>query len=453
MVICSKHNFMKKFFTLITANTILFLSAGAQRLATEDFDYEAGQLTDIGGGLNVSGGVWTDFSGTGNYLQVNDGNLGYPNYTTDPAIDSRHLNLDTSKSSSEDAYLTFTAQTANTIYSTFLLNLLTLDYLPLHTSDSAEYFAAFLSSTSTSSYYCRVYARQGSSPGTYNLGVSAQSYKSTAINWVATDLAINSTHLVTMGYQIIDGANNDVAKLWVDEAFSSSEPAAQASSVFLVGTESTDAGRFALRQSYSTAIIGATPKCEIDAIKISTEWGDATLPVTLKSFTASSQNGSIALNWVSVNEVNMKEYVVERSADARNFSAIGIVPAKNSGTENSYGYTDVKALNGAAYYRLKMTDKDGSYHYSVVIPASAKLLKQLAVLGGIVNSNLVVSHPVAVSGALLRIVSLNGNVVATQHVQSGMSQTIMDVSRLASGNYIAMFINGTEKQSVQFAKQ
>ncbi|MEP7320226.1 MAG: T9SS type A sorting domain-containing protein, partial [Panacibacter sp.] len=298
------------------------------------------------------------------------------------------------------------------------------DNLPLNISDSAEYFVSYLPGTSTSSYFCRLFARQGAAPGTFNLGIASQAYKSTPISWIATDLTLNTTHLVTIGYELIPGPNNDdVAKLWVNAGYSATEPPAQASSVFLVGSEPAEASRLALRQAYGSATTGATPKCEIDAIKISTSWADATLPVTLKSFIANSQNGAINLSWVTENEINMKEYVIERSIDTRNFTSIGTLAAKNSGMENNYSYTD------------------------------SKTLQRLMVLGGIVNNNLVISHAVATNGAMLKIISLNGTITATQHIQTGASQTVMDVSKLASGNYIAMFINGNEKQTVQFAKR
>ena len=37
----------------------------------EEFEYTTGQLTDLNGGANVSGGNWIDFSGSGNPIMVN----------------------------------------------------------------------------------------------------------------------------------------------------------------------------------------------------------------------------------------------------------------------------------------------------------------------------------------------------------------------------------------------
>lgn len=443
---------MKKIFTLLLVSSGLFFSASAQRLLNEDFNYAAGQLTAASGGANVSNGVWTGFSGTGKFIPVVEGSLTYPNYSSNPTTDSRHILLDTASGSAEDAYANFEAQTTGTVYISFLISVLDTVKLVEHSSDTSEYFIAMLPSTSTSTYFARLFIRKGSVDNTVNLGIAAQGYSSTPVSWVSADLPINTTHLVTMAYEKKDGANNDEAKLWVNEPFTANEPAAQASSVFLIGSESSNTGRMAFRQSFSSNL-RSTPKCRIDAIKISKTWADATLPVTLKSFTASYQNGNIGLSWSTVNEINMKAYQVERSVDAKNFVTIGTVVARNSGNENNYSYLDLKTLNGTSYYRLKMVDMDGSYRYSTIIAGSAKILQQLTVLGGVVNNNLIISHAVSGNGAMLKILSMNGNAVAVHNIQSGVSQTILNVSSLASGNYIAVYLNGNEKQSVQFVKQ
>src|SRR2546425_4467281 len=50
-----------------------------------------------------------------------------------------------------------------------------------------------------------------------------------------------------------------------------------------------------------------------------------------------------------------------RSIDSRNFSAIGNVIAGNNSNTNNYSFTDILPLQGKAYYRLKMIDRDGQY--------------------------------------------------------------------------------------------
>ncbi|WP_162903006.1 Ig-like domain-containing protein [Taibaiella koreensis] len=91
-----------------------------------------------------------------------------------------------------------------------------------------------------------------------------------------------------------------------------------------------------------------------------------TLPVELVRFTAVEQAPcQVVLSWLTGKEEHLREFTVEWSKDGKYFVPAGIVPAKGSG--NSYQYIPDHAGEGAAYYRLKMTDLDGSFRYSPVV--------------------------------------------------------------------------------------
>ena len=92
--------------------------------------------------------------------------------------------------------------------------------------------------------------------------------------------------------------------------------------------------------------------------------GTHPLPVGLISFEAIKQAKKVLLQWITENESNADKYIVERSADGVNFSAIGSVTAFNSINKNNYNFTDLQPLPGLNFYRLKMLDKDATYLYS-----------------------------------------------------------------------------------------
>jgi len=99
------------------------------------------------------------------------------------------------------------------------------------------------------------------------------------------------------------------------------------------------------------------------------------LPVQLISFTAKNiDNKTSALNWQVAQEINLKKYQIERSADGLNFASIGSVAATALTT---YSYNDAAPLTGKNYYRLKITDINGSFKYSetrvVEIKSNVKL--------------------------------------------------------------------------------
>jgi hypothetical protein len=93
---------------------------------------------------------------------------------------------------------------------------------------------------------------------------------------------------------------------------------------------------------------------------------DGALPVSLLSFNASYADQKVNLAWKTANEVNVNRFEVETSLNGKDFNTVGTVSARNAGATVTYSYVHPIRLNGTAFYRLKMIDKDGSFTYSSV---------------------------------------------------------------------------------------
>jgi Reeler domain len=102
-----------------------------------------------------------------------------------------------------------------------------------------------------------------------------------------------------------------------------------------------------------------------------------TIPVVLSRFTASMGNNfTVQLQWETAQEQNSDVFVIERSADGQNFTAIDRVPAAgNSILPRRYQYTDKAppvTANARTLYRLKQLDKDGRSAYSALVAVQLK---------------------------------------------------------------------------------
>lgn len=104
---------------------------------------------------------------------------------------------------------------------------------------------------------------------------------------------------------------------------------------------------------------------------------DISLPLNLLTFSGSLQNNSsVLLKWKTENELNISNFLVERSINGNNFNSIGTVSANGNNTSGSvfnYSFTDIDAANQQTlvlYYRLKIADRDGSFKYSNIITIS-----------------------------------------------------------------------------------
>ena len=162
------------------------------------------------------------------------------------------------------------------------------------------------------------------------------------------------------------------------------------------------------------------------------------LPVTLLSFTALKVGTGNSLNWAVTTETNFKEYDVERSGNGADFTAIGIIAAKNS---PKYSYIDATPLSGINYYRLKMVDIDGKFKYSevrTVLFDGTTVLFDIypnPVVGGKLNINLQQYN--YTGKAQLRIADISGRSIQSVNINvvKGSTQIAVPVKSLNTGTY------------------
>ena len=128
---------------------------------------------------------------------------------------------------------------------------------------------------------------------------------------------------------------------------------------------SSVAFRFRFRSDVSVT----GPGVAIDDIQVNGPANGA-LPLLLTSFRAWKQQSDAVLKWTTENEMHVSHFVVERSLDGLQFTEAGRVNARNQPADQ-YLFTDYISRmpvrpSGQVYYRIRMTDQDGSYTYSAV---------------------------------------------------------------------------------------
>ncbi len=98
-----------------------------------------------------------------------------------------------------------------------------------------------------------------------------------------------------------------------------------------------------------------------------------TLPVTLLQLKAFKINRQAIINWSTASEKNCSHFDIERSLDGKTFAYAGTIAATgNSNKLSNYRFADdLLALpapaGGLVYYRLKITDNDGSATWSKTV--------------------------------------------------------------------------------------
>ena len=168
------------------------------------------------------------------------------------------------------------------------------------------------------------------------------------------------------------------------------------------------------------------------------------LPVTFTSFTVKADGCKALLEWQTGMELNNSHFVVERSSNGNEFTAIGRVGAVgNSNSLHTYRFTDETPAGGVNYYRITQVDFDGKH--------SSTNIKAIRIqCNG--NAAAIKAYP---NPATSQVNIQSGKAVAQVNVVSGNGQTVMkyvpsqnqggtfslNIQRIQKGIYLLQVVN------------
>ncbi len=209
--------------------------------------------------------------------------------------------------------------------------------------------------------------------------------------------------------------------------------------------------------NYTIAGINATIPPSVYRIHGIVDGTDALLPVELLNFTGKVTVEGNLLNWVTANEKNSSYFSVESSADAKQFSQIGVVSAAgNSISEINYQFLDKYPLAQTTYYRLKMFDLDNNFKYSNVISLTSDLNNALTISPNPSFNYITLYYNANFNGeGNINIYSADGILLKqiSQQLEKGVNQILLNISSFAPGTYIAEIIDGNSAITDIFIKQ
>jgi hypothetical protein len=179
------------------------------------------------------------------------------------------------------------------------------------------------------------------------------------------------------------------------------------------------------------------------------------LPTTLVSWSGQHDAGRSVLQFTTASELNNARFEVERSANGRDFGAIGYVAG--AGTTNQlqrYEWVDEKPLSGINYYRLRQVDYDGRFVYSNVIAVRNQSKSGISVVPTVVTDDVQINVDADISDELgvWQVLDLLGRVVISGPLDMEQSTVNTDLSSLQSGGYIVCLRFGGEVLTQRITK-
>lgn len=169
------------------------------------------------------------------------------------------------------------------------------------------------------------------------------------------------------------------------------------------------------------------------------------LPVLLTEFSVHPEGQTAAMIWKTVEEADSKEFEIEKSTDLKQWITVGkVAAAGNFKGEKVYKFSDSNPAGNVVYYRLKMTDLDGSYEYTTYRSVSFQTNVLEYFYPNPASDVLYISdnQPDKISSVF--IYNQSGAVVAVFKASLGQG---LDISHLAAGRYFArvVYTDNTKK--------
>ena len=180
------------------------------------------------------------------------------------------------------------------------------------------------------------------------------------------------------------------------------------------------------------------------------------LPVTVTSFSAQKQGNSTLLKWTTTQELNSREFVIERSVNGINWQTIAsVVAAGNSATYIDYVVRDLNPLKGINLYRLKSVDIDNKFVYSATRRVDFENKNTFSVFPNPATDIIqIISDNILGFNATVQITNTQGQLLFTKQINSNNQPAMVNISSLSSGIYVLKIITADGTMNVQkFLKQ
>ncbi|MBC8033821.1 MAG: T9SS type A sorting domain-containing protein [Chitinophagaceae bacterium] len=183
------------------------------------------------------------------------------------------------------------------------------------------------------------------------------------------------------------------------------------------------------------------------------------LPLQLVAFHGKKEKDKVRLTWKVANENDAAVYIIEKGNSASSFQTIGLIDAKNNGSNGEYWFVDeTKSLSASGFYRIKMVDNANVVTYSNIITMiQSKQSGGFTIAPNPVSGSLRLQFTSgAEEGARIRIYSMSGQKLfelSRRFSKGPQTVTINQVENLSPGAYVLEIQTSTGRERKTFIKE
>lgn len=184
--------------------------------------------------------------------------------------------------------------------------------------------------------------------------------------------------------------------------------------------------------------------------------------VIYQEISGKNLNIGTLLNWTTLEEEDLKVFIVEKSINGvQYFPVFESPPKKEDLSTTNYSFLDIKTNNSVAYYRIKEQLLDDTYSYSEVIEITQNFQNNLLVeqISDISNTNekgiLSIYYSSLITGQLVYSIEDETNAILSKETKSvftGPNLLTVDFSLFPQGEYTLKMQMEEEIELVFFEK-
>lgn len=167
--------------------------------------------------------------------------------------------------------------------------------------------------------------------------------------------------------------------------------------------------------------------------------GTSTLPIKLVSFTGSTERNDAILKWTIAEPEEGGVYELQRSADAADFTTVYRITG--NAVQTAFVYNEAAAINGRAFYRLRMTDRENKVAYSHIVRLFTQSSAEPELYPTRTGSQATLQvNDRKLLGTTAALINSNGNKLRTYLIRNDFE--IISLESLPAGMYILQLANG-----------
>ncbi len=179
------------------------------------------------------------------------------------------------------------------------------------------------------------------------------------------------------------------------------------------------------------------------------------LPIEIIKLDIYKHKNIVKISFSTSSEINSSHFIIEWSRDANEWNEIGTVKAGGTTHDiKEYTFIHENPKAGINYYRLTQVDFDGRKEtFPVKSVYFGSNQRNFDIIPNLAFNNVKIEFEKPVENGRLHIYNIDGQLMQSYVLASGIDVLRIDVSELPTGQYIAKYIDGEDTINRKFIKQ